>query len=376
MAAEKPSVLIIGGMGYIGRFLARYIHDNQLASEYRLVDKKPPEIVWLAPEFEQACSRQHFMQKDASKEDALQEIFNRADGKQWDYVFNCGGETRYSQGEERYRALNLALSVAVAKEAAKRKVKCFVELSTGSVYKPNSSPSREGDKLKPWSQMAVVKQEAEEALSKIEGLNLVIARLAYVYGPYATQELSTSLCLARVYQDFGEDLKFLWSKDLRMNSVHIEDVARALWAMAAWYDSGKPNWDAEAMGDMPIFNVVDKGATSQGTIAEIISELFGIKTTFQGQLLSNLARLNMDNVVDDINEDVLDPWGDMLREAGITKTIPLSPFMEKELLKDTDLSMDGGRLEEVVGFKYEKPVVTKELVQEVIESYKKMNWWP
>ncbi|RYP79858.1 hypothetical protein DL769_002743 [Monosporascus sp. CRB-8-3] len=376
MAAEKPSVLIIGGMGYIGRFLARYIHDNQLASEYRLVDKKPPEIVWLAPEFEQACSRQYFMQKDASKEDALQEIFNRADGKQWDYVFNCGGETRYSQGEERYRALNLALSVAVAKEAAKRKVKCFVELSTGSVYKPNSSPSQEGDKLKPWSQMAVVKQEAEEALSKIEGLNLVIARLAYVYGPYATQELSTSLCLARVYQDFGEELKFLWSKDLRMNSVHIDDVARALWAMAAWYDSGKPNWDAEAMGDMPIFNVVDKGATSQGTIAEIISELFGIKTTFQGQLLSNFARLNMDSVVDDINEDVLDPWGDMLREAGITKTIPLSPFMEKELLKDTDLSMDGSRLEKVVGFKYEKPAVTKELVQEVIESYKRMNWWP
>ncbi len=101
--------------------------------------------------------------------DALQEIFNRPDGKEWDFVFNCGGETRYSQGEERYRALNLALSVAVAKEAAKRKVKCFIELSTGSVYKPNSSPSKEGDKLKPWSQMAVVKQEAEEALSKIEG---------------------------------------------------------------------------------------------------------------------------------------------------------------------------------------------------------------
>ncbi|KAK7747776.1 hypothetical protein SLS62_008920 [Diatrype stigma] len=376
MAAEKPSVLIIGGMGYIGRFLARHIHENQLASEVRLVDKKPPEIVWLAPEFEEACSRKYFMQKDASKEDALQEIFNRPDGKEWDYVFNCGGETRYSQGEERYRALNLALSVAVAKEAAKRKVRCFIELSTGSVYKPNSSPSKEGDKLKPWSQMAVVKQEAEEALSKIEGLNLVIARLAYVYGPYATQELSTSLCLARVYQSFEEDLKFLWTKELRMNSVHIDDVVRALWAMATWYDSGKPNWDAAAMGETPIFNVVDKGATSQGTIADIIGELFNIKTTFQGQILSNFARFNMDTIVDDINEDVLDPWGELLTEAGITKSIPLSPFTEKELLKDTDLSMDGSRLEQVVGFQYEKPVIAKELVAEVIESYKKMKWWP
>lgn len=68
MATEKPTVLIIGGMGYIGRFLGRYIHENQFASDIRLVDKKPPEIVWLAPEFEEACSRKHFMQKDASKE--------------------------------------------------------------------------------------------------------------------------------------------------------------------------------------------------------------------------------------------------------------------------------------------------------------------
>ena len=72
-------------------------------------------------------------------------------------------------------------------------------------------------------------------------LNLVIARLAYVYGPYATQELSTSLCLARVYKHRGEDLKFLWDKELRMNSVHIDDATRALWTMAEWFVNGKAN---------------------------------------------------------------------------------------------------------------------------------------
>jgi hypothetical protein len=57
----------------------------------------------------------------------------------------------------------------VGREAAKRKVKCFVEISTGMVYKPDSSPSKEGDKLKPWSKIAVFKLEAEEQLAKIEG---------------------------------------------------------------------------------------------------------------------------------------------------------------------------------------------------------------
>lgn len=37
--AEKPSVLIVGGLGYIGRWLALHIQQNGLASEVRIVDK-------------------------------------------------------------------------------------------------------------------------------------------------------------------------------------------------------------------------------------------------------------------------------------------------------------------------------------------------
>lgn len=101
--------------------------------------------------------------------EALARIFDREDGKQWDYVFNCGGETRYSQEDEVYKVRSLALSLAVGKEAAKRKVKCFVELSTGMVYKANSAPSKENDKLKPWSKIAIFKLQAEQQLAQIEG---------------------------------------------------------------------------------------------------------------------------------------------------------------------------------------------------------------
>lgn len=101
--------------------------------------------------------------------EALARVFDRADGKQWDYVFNCGGETRYSQEDEVYKLRSLDLSVALGNEAAKRNVKAFVELSTGMVYKSDSSPSKEGDKLKPWNKIAVFKLQAEEELAKIEG---------------------------------------------------------------------------------------------------------------------------------------------------------------------------------------------------------------
>lgn len=64
----KPSVLIIGGLGYIGRFLAKHIHDQGLASELRLVDKVLPQLAWLPQEFEAACSGENFVQADASRE--------------------------------------------------------------------------------------------------------------------------------------------------------------------------------------------------------------------------------------------------------------------------------------------------------------------
>ena len=67
MSDAKPSVLIIGGLGYIGRFLALHIHKNKLASEVRLVDKGLPQLAWLGPEFSEACSQSVFVQADASR---------------------------------------------------------------------------------------------------------------------------------------------------------------------------------------------------------------------------------------------------------------------------------------------------------------------
>lgn len=96
-------------------------------------------------------------------------MFTRADGSSWDYVFNCGGDNRFSQDDEIYKQRSLQLSVTAAKEAAKRGVKCWVELSSGSVYKSEREPRKESDKLKPWGRLAKYKLEAEEELKKIEG---------------------------------------------------------------------------------------------------------------------------------------------------------------------------------------------------------------
>ncbi len=74
------------------------------------------------------------------------------------------------------------------------------------------------------------------------------------------------------------------------------------------------------------------------------------RTGFYGTIISAFAKLHLDGVVDDVNDENLDPWAELQMQAGITQTTPLSPFMEKELLKDTDLSMDGTKFEKETGF--------------------------
>ena len=86
-------------------------------------------------------------------------------------------------------------------------------------------------------------------------------------------------------------------------------------------------------------------------VAKIMHDVFSIETGFHGTLISAFARLNMDHVVDEVNDETLDPWADLQQDAGISNSTPLTPFMEKELLRDTDLSLDGGLFEEEVGFR-------------------------
>ncbi|EPS39155.1 hypothetical protein H072_7097 [Dactylellina haptotyla CBS 200.50] len=376
--SEKPSVLIIGGLGYLGRWLAYYIYTNKLASDILIVDKLLPQLASLAPEFDEVCQNVQFQQADMSREHSVRKVFEREGGSTFDFVFNCAGETKYGQTDGTYQEKNVDLPVACAKEAARRGVKLFVELSEGRVYGDGPDGKTETDELKPWLPLARFKLEAEKELQKIEGLNLVILRLANAYGPYSSKSISTAICHARVYQFLQESMNLLWTENLKVNTVHISDVNRAIWHVAQWYVAGKENWN-EAWGTTPTFNIVDDGDTSQGSIAEIVEEVFDVKVQFVGKIISQYAtRSNkaIEEAVNDANEEILGPWDDLLDQAGITRPGPITPFIELEQLKDSDLSLDGTRFKNVTGFKYDVPKMNTAMIEGMVESYKRMNWWP
>lgn len=286
-------------------------------------------------------------------------------------MINCGGESRLSQPEDVYRLRSHALSVALGKEAARRNIAAFVECSTATVYKGDNKKARkEGDKTKPGTSLAKWKLTTEEDLQKVPGLNLCILRFARLYGDYESCFLTTPICLSRVYKDLERPFPFLFPKDQPMNTLHVKDAARALWHAAGWR---KANTSPTTT---PIFNIVDHNNSTKGLLATALERSFGIECSYPGTLVVQLAKMNLDDVLDEVNEEALEVWADLLSEKGIARPGPINPFLERELLKDGDLFVDGSLFEQTTGFRYDFEAPPPDWIDSIVRSYERMNWWP
>jgi nucleoside-diphosphate-sugar epimerase len=352
-----------------------YLVENNLVDFVRVADKVLPATAYLSERHKKALlenKRVEFKQANLVNAASTEKVFSLEDGKTFDYVFNCAAETKYGQSEEVYDEKVYQLTVTVAKEAAKRNVKVFVELSTAQVYESDKKPSDEESKLKPWTTIAKFKLKAENEIQKIPNLNLIIVRPAIVYGSGDFSGITSRLITGAVYRHLKEEMKLLWTKDLKMNTVHISDVVNALWMMTATKEEkGGRNGPVTKC---EIYNLADKGDTNQGIMNDFIKEIFGISTGFQGTMISQLAKLNLESITEDVNDKHLQPWSELCKNAGVLNT-PLTPYLDKELLKDNALSVDGSKVEKEFGFSY-KVVMNLECLKAVIADYVAMKIWP
>lgn len=372
MAASSDSVkvLILGGIGFIGRNLVKHIVDNNLASFVRVADKVLPSTAFLNAEHQKAFddARVEYKQSNLTNEGSIKRAYTDpcdgkfAEGETFDFVFNLAAETKFGQTPEVYNEKVLDLSLKVAKAAVAHKAKKFVEVSTGQVYASSSKASKEDDKTKPWTTMATYKLKAEDELKNMKDLPLLIVRPAIVYGPGDTTGISPRIITGAVYKHLGEKMKFLWSKDLKINTVHVRDCAAAMWLIA----------EKGTVGET--YNLADKGDTDQGKINALLETIFGIKTGFQGAAVNAVAKVKLKMVCEISNDKHLKPWSDVCKEAGIVNT-PLTPYLDVELLANTPLCLDGSKVEKL-GFKYQHPAVTIELLQEVIDGFSSLNLFP
>jgi len=254
-----------------------------------------------------------------------------------------------------------------AAASLKNHVKRYIHVSTAQVYAPPKSsqknPSKEDAKIAPWTDIARAHAEAEEALKAMPGLNFVIVRPAIVYGPGDVYGITPRLMTGSVYKETGSKMNTLYTKDLQLNTVHVKDVAKALWLLISKGDSGS------------VWNLADKGATDQGKMNALLEEVYSIKTSFlSGLEMTGAKALGTKWLVSYVNDLHLKPFSDAMKKYGIQDT-PLTPYLDEELIKDNDTWVDGCAIESL-GFKYDHPEPTGPLLKEVLNDYVAKKFFP
>jgi nucleoside-diphosphate-sugar epimerase len=361
-AAANSKVLILGGVGFIGRNLVKYLVDNRLAAKIRVADKAHPGSSNMLDEHKAAFDQKdivQYVQCDLSKDQGVAKAF--AD-EQFDFVVNLCGETRFGMSDDEYKkkCLDPALKCGAAALAAG--VSKFVEVSTAHIYKSDDDASKESDKIDPWTVQASNRLAAEQGLQKLGGLPLVILRPAITYGPGDASGIMPRLACAASYKKLNEKMKFLWSSDLKINVVHVLDVCRAIWMAATELPSGS------------IHNLADKSNLDQGDLNNIIEKIFKIDTGFQGYIVSNLAQMALDSVAEQANDKHMEPWQLLCKEHSIETQ--LSPYIDKELLKKNHLCVDGAKITKDKNFQYTHPKITEALVREQLTKFVDQKQFP
>jgi len=335
-----------------------------LADKIRVADKVLPDLAGLTQKqialFKGETPVVDFKQANLSREVMVNKVFET--GFKIDYVINLAGETKYSQTEEVYKENIIDVSLTCGKAAAKAGVKRFIEVSSGQVY-DSSKPANEDTKNKPWTKLATAKLQAEAELKKIPNLDVVIVRPAIVYGPGDITGITPRIICAAVYKHLGETMEFLWDKDLKMNTIHVEDVCAALHFLTTHGKSGD------------VFNLVDNGNTDQGTINKLLETIFKIKTGFMGNIKSKVATsVAMKTVAETANEKHLKPWSDLCKSKGIQNT-PLTPYLDEELLYNDEVLLDGSKLNKL-GFSISRASVTEQALRDTIAGFVTLGYFP
>lgn len=410
---SKPNVLILGGMNQCAKALITYLvpaNGEPLVANLRVADKVSvaPPTTYLGADVKRALENPivQYQQANLKIPAVISKIFDPPEGQEpYSYVFDCTGELSYMREDPVQIDFTARIAHAIGVEAAQRGVKAYVRL-THPFY--DTSPEKmvhdEKDKIKPLGTRGTWWHETLRILASIKNLNLVILRIGAIYGPGNNWGIITPrIALGPVYKHLAMEMKYLWSGGLRLNTVHVDDVAGGMWACAQWMAArGRAQADAEAGEELhffndksrcsevtcmppatevpvaPLFNLVDDSDSTQQTIGQLIAGMFDVKFGFHGFFMNTLAKVDLDSMIQDINDMHVSTWFTLCQQSNppIPPTGPISLFNEAHSFGMHSVAYSNAKFKRVVGYTLMHPLFNQQEVESTIESFRAEGNWP
>ena len=365
---QPVAALVLGGLGFIGRHYVKYLLDYGLATHIRVVDKVVASMAYLNREFLEIMNSPavEYVQANLAVDDHVDRAFapSEAIPMPFQFVVNLAAETKCGKPEAVYNLNISQLREKCAAKAAAHGVQKYIDVSTAQVYAGKDKPAKEGDKPDPWTLAGKAHLRAEQALPHISGLDYCVLRLPYVYGPGDQNGLMPRIAVAAVYAYSREKMELLWGDDLRLHTVHVQDVAAALYHLICSGTKGE------------VYNLVDNNDTTQGKLCKTLQAVFsGLQVGYIGSLKSFAAtNMQLDDLVDAANDGHFSHWDELCKAGGINYT-PLAPWLEKELLYHNHVALDGSKIA-ATGFECSCPAPTAELLLDEIQYWVGLEKFP
>ncbi|CCA73718.1 hypothetical protein PIIN_07673 [Serendipita indica DSM 11827] len=426
--SAKPNAIIFGALHSFTPVLVCSLFPEgkePLVAHVRIVDKYSihPPTTYLIKSFRNLLESKkgviEYRQANLTVPAVVQKCVEdpAPDGRPYTYVFDNSGNFYYNLPSEVHveqslkPSLNIAQAVAATNAANPSTVKAYVRgLPPFYNHKDPPEKYKEGDDRawKPLGNRGIWWHESVRAIGNIKDLPLVVLRAGYYYGEgLVYSECTSAIALGAVYKELKTEMKLYWSRNLRKNTIHIEDLARAHWMAAEWIAStGRNNANAligvpippsqsplvtpantstlstplppptESI-TVPVFNVVDGSDTTQGAISDAISAYFGIQAVWLDERLTELSGAKLQKFTEDVNDVHVGAWDAMVREATPRiKETPISPYTEAHQVEEHGCSLDGSKIRDVLGFKPTRGKFDEQAVRLYVEWCRAEGVWP
>ncbi|KAI9226409.1 MAG: hypothetical protein DHS80DRAFT_32756 [Piptocephalis tieghemiana] len=381
MSAVQPkNILIFGGVHPLGKNIALAALQRGTYPRIRVIDTQSPDTAFLQ-EWERRAFRQiEVMQMNLGyqedTDEALSKAFHLPDNQRWDIVVcaYCDFRLHGKRSEHVDFFVRRAWQISMASQAYQAGVLIYIMQMGVVKWHSKMPPLKEDVSPMAWSgsQRSVAAVEAEKTVRSIKDLPLVVLRTAQVYGDgvlgpveYAMMSVQANCDEdARIYYD-------IYDPDMKNNTVHTEDVARAVLHAGDWYlDHG--------LQGTRIFNIVDQGNFGYSDYFSIICDILQMNVhrvprftrwfTFFAMRFQWVSRR--------VLKEGSQRWIGFLHSHGITST-PLEYAADHELFATPwGIALDGSAFCQETGFSYHFPIMNEATIRDNFRYFKDLGAWP